>query len=141
MMKRETLQGYRRVVGKMGYHPSAERERNLIDSHLEAMDLIVADMTHIGELQDEVLELTERLEQPEPVRYPLLSPEQLTGLIAAAVDAKRSKDAYMDFVGTTVERGDGIPLEDDRPHLKKLMDENAAAHRRLYDHIDTLPTA
>jgi hypothetical protein len=37
MMRRETLEGYRRVVGKMDYHPSAERERQLIDSHLEAL--------------------------------------------------------------------------------------------------------
>lgn len=37
MMKRETLEGYRRVVNKFGHHPTVERERQLIDSHLEAL--------------------------------------------------------------------------------------------------------
>ncbi|DAZ89971.1 Uncharacterised protein [Mycobacteroides abscessus subsp. abscessus] len=40
MIKRETLAGWRRVVNKMDYHPSAERERQLIDSHLEALNTI-----------------------------------------------------------------------------------------------------
>jgi hypothetical protein len=40
MMKRETLNGYRRVVRKFSYYPSAQQEQNLIDSHLEALDRI-----------------------------------------------------------------------------------------------------
>lgn len=39
-MRRDTLRGYRRLVSKFDYHPSAERERQLIDSHLEALDRI-----------------------------------------------------------------------------------------------------
>lgn len=40
MIKRETLRGYRSVVGKMSYYPSVGRELQLIDSHLEALDEI-----------------------------------------------------------------------------------------------------
>ncbi|WP_157858362.1 MULTISPECIES: hypothetical protein [unclassified Mycobacteroides] len=40
MIKRETLTSWRRVVSKMDYHPSPEREHQLIDSHLEALDTI-----------------------------------------------------------------------------------------------------
>ena len=37
-MKRDTLIEWRRPINKMSYYPSAERERQLIDSHLEALD-------------------------------------------------------------------------------------------------------
>lgn len=40
MMKRETLEGWRRVVSKFDRYPTVERERQLIDSHLEALDEI-----------------------------------------------------------------------------------------------------
>lgn len=40
MMKRETLRDWRRPIGKLSYHPSVEHERQLIDSHLEALDEI-----------------------------------------------------------------------------------------------------
>lgn len=40
MIKRETLREDRRVVNKMSYYPSREQERQLIDSHLEALDEI-----------------------------------------------------------------------------------------------------
>lgn len=36
MIKVETLRSWRRVVNKMDHHPSTERERQLIDSNLEA---------------------------------------------------------------------------------------------------------
>jgi hypothetical protein len=54
MMKRETLNGYRRVVKKFSYYPSAQQEQNLIDSHLEALD-------KIDELKEELAEKTEKL--------------------------------------------------------------------------------
>ncbi|WP_054812090.1 hypothetical protein [Nocardia arizonensis] len=38
MMRRETLADWRRPVGKLDHRPTAERERQLIDSHLEALD-------------------------------------------------------------------------------------------------------
>lgn len=38
MMKRETLRNYRRTIGKFDHHTSVEMERQLIDSHLEALD-------------------------------------------------------------------------------------------------------
>lgn len=37
MMQRKTLEGYRRVVNKFDHRPTVERERQLIDSHLEAL--------------------------------------------------------------------------------------------------------
>lgn len=40
MMKRETLLDWRRPIGKLSYYASAEHERQLIDSHLEALDEI-----------------------------------------------------------------------------------------------------
>lgn len=40
MIRRETLHGYRAVVGKYSYYPTVERERQLIDSHLEALNEI-----------------------------------------------------------------------------------------------------
>lgn len=40
MMKRETLKDWRRPIGKLSYYPSVEHERQLIDSHLEALDEI-----------------------------------------------------------------------------------------------------
>ncbi len=47
MMKRDTLLGYRRVVNKFDHHATTERERQLIDSHLEAL-------TEIDQLRAEV---------------------------------------------------------------------------------------
>lgn len=38
MMKPETLREYRRVVDKFDHRANTERERQLIDSHLEALD-------------------------------------------------------------------------------------------------------
>lgn len=38
MMKRETLRNYRRTIGKFDRYSSVEMERQLIDSHLEALD-------------------------------------------------------------------------------------------------------
>jgi hypothetical protein len=59
-MRRETLEGYRRFVNKMDYHPSAERERQLIDSHLDALaeierlrsDSCAYDCEHCHDLRD-----------------------------------------------------------------------------------------
>lgn len=48
MMRRDTLQGYRRVVGKFDHRPSVERERQLIDSHLEALDRIDQLLDELG---------------------------------------------------------------------------------------------
>ena len=54
MMKRETLNGYRRVVKKFSYYPSAQQEQNLIDSHLEALD-------KIDELESKLKDTSEEL--------------------------------------------------------------------------------
>jgi hypothetical protein len=40
MMKRETLNEYKRVVRKFGHYASQQLEQTLIDSHLEALDRI-----------------------------------------------------------------------------------------------------
>ncbi|QDK03912.1 hypothetical protein SEA_LEWAN_123 [Mycobacterium phage Lewan] len=51
MMKRETLKDWRRPTTKMDYHPSAERERQVIDSHLEALDTIDVLREEIADLR------------------------------------------------------------------------------------------
>lgn len=40
MMKRETLKNERSIVNKMSYHPTVQTVRQLLDSHLEALDII-----------------------------------------------------------------------------------------------------
>jgi hypothetical protein len=40
MMKRETLEDWRRVVSKFDRYTTVEPQRQLIDSHLEALDEI-----------------------------------------------------------------------------------------------------
>lgn len=49
MMKRETLRGYRSVVNKFDHHASVEQERQLIDSHLEALDELDRLRAYIGQ--------------------------------------------------------------------------------------------
>jgi hypothetical protein len=40
MMSKNTLLSYRSTVGKMSHYPSVDRERQLITSHLEALENI-----------------------------------------------------------------------------------------------------
>lgn len=47
MMRISTLRDYRRVVNKMSHYPTKEMERQLLDSHIEALtkiELLEADL-------------------------------------------------------------------------------------------------
>lgn len=50
-MKLDTLRCLRRVVGKFDHYPNQQLERQLIDSHLEALDRIAQLERQVQELE------------------------------------------------------------------------------------------
>jgi hypothetical protein len=52
MIKPDTLRSWLRVVGKFDYYPSSERERQIIDSHLEAHEEIARLRSALKAVQD-----------------------------------------------------------------------------------------
>lgn len=65
MIRQSTLREWRKVVNKMDYHASRDRERQLMDSHIEAHEIIDTYRTQVGELVAENHELRKRLEVPD----------------------------------------------------------------------------